>query len=90
MLQTEIADKLDLIAKSRLAPIPGAEEALRVAAIVLRRRAENVGDQVCVGCGCSDWDSCWQTEHGNCAWAKPGLCTGCDAIRQAADGGTDQ
>ena len=85
MKQTDIATTLDLIAKSRLAPIPGSEDALRVAAIILRRRAEQSGDQVCTDCGCCDWDACWQTEHGNCSWAEPGLCTGCAQKRQPVD-----
>ncbi|HEX8300394.1 hypothetical protein [Sphingomonas sp.] len=33
--------------------------------------------QICRGCGCSQNDACVCVELGNCAWAGPGICTGC-------------
>src|SRR4051812_22189919 len=32
--------------------------------------------QICVACGCSQYDPC-ETEDGPCAWETPGLCTAC-------------
>ena len=72
-----IASVLDKLAWTWLPVSKHRHMALKVAAIVLRRRVETVGDEVCIRCGCAELDPCGDELLGFCGWAEKGVCTHC-------------
>ena len=57
--------------------VPAITADLELAATVLERRAEEVGDDVCRKCGCGELDPCGDGMFEACHWAEPGLCSAC-------------
>lgn len=82
-LEAKIADELKAKAKAgksvagQIAKAQKATRATRKAKASAEPAVDDFGnelaDEVCRGCGCSELDPC----PGGCAWAKPGLCTNC-------------
>jgi hypothetical protein len=72
---TKLAKHLDDLAWVYEGSSPKLAQDLTLAAKILRRRAEQVGDEVCRSCGCAEFDPCSDDIDGECFWAEPGLCS---------------